>query len=184
MRVSGEPVCIYLFWQNPVFTSLYLRSPVHVVPPLCYAISHLFRGTVWLPSIPSKINELTIDFPIFVKKYYSADYERRRNWRLFRRNSACFAEQKALGILLRFVLWNKMSLILFRETKWKKISCLAKCLFRDITKFLFASISRKSFGTKFRWKQLFFGRHNKVTHGLVPRGGNATPLPALATWGR
>ncbi len=27
MRVSEEPVCIYLFRQNPVFTSLHLRSP-------------------------------------------------------------------------------------------------------------------------------------------------------------
>jgi hypothetical protein len=27
MRVSEEPVCIYLFWQNPVVTSLYLRYP-------------------------------------------------------------------------------------------------------------------------------------------------------------
>jgi hypothetical protein len=34
MRVSEELVCIYLFWQNPVFTSLHLRSPVRVVPPL------------------------------------------------------------------------------------------------------------------------------------------------------
>ncbi len=34
MRVSEEPVCIYLFRQNPVFTSVHLRSPVHVVPPL------------------------------------------------------------------------------------------------------------------------------------------------------
>jgi hypothetical protein len=35
MRVSEEPICIlqYLFQQNPVFTSLHLRSPVHVVPP-------------------------------------------------------------------------------------------------------------------------------------------------------
>ncbi len=34
MKVSEEPVCIYLFRQNPVFTSLHLRSPVHVVPPI------------------------------------------------------------------------------------------------------------------------------------------------------
>jgi hypothetical protein len=34
MRVSEEPVCIYLFRQKPVFTSLHLRSPFHVVPPL------------------------------------------------------------------------------------------------------------------------------------------------------
>ncbi len=33
-RVSEEQVCIYLFRQNPVFTSVHLRSPVHVVPPL------------------------------------------------------------------------------------------------------------------------------------------------------
>ncbi len=28
MRVAEEPVCIYLFWLNPVFTSLHLRYPV------------------------------------------------------------------------------------------------------------------------------------------------------------
>jgi hypothetical protein len=33
MRVSEETVCIYLFRQNPVLTSLHVRSPVHVVPP-------------------------------------------------------------------------------------------------------------------------------------------------------
>ncbi len=33
-RVSEEQVCIHLFRQNPVFTSVHLRSPVHVVPPL------------------------------------------------------------------------------------------------------------------------------------------------------
>jgi hypothetical protein len=39
-RVSEEPVCIYIFRQNPVFTSLHLRSPVHVVPPL----SHIYKN--------------------------------------------------------------------------------------------------------------------------------------------
>ena len=34
MRISEEPVCIYLFRQNPFFTSLHLRSPVYDVPPL------------------------------------------------------------------------------------------------------------------------------------------------------
>ncbi len=34
MRVSEEAVCIYLFRQNLLFTSMPLRSPVHVVPPL------------------------------------------------------------------------------------------------------------------------------------------------------
>ncbi len=33
MKVPEEPVCFHLFRQNPVFTSLHLKSPVHVVPP-------------------------------------------------------------------------------------------------------------------------------------------------------
>jgi hypothetical protein len=33
MRVPEEPVCIDLFRKNPVFTSLHLKSPVHVVQP-------------------------------------------------------------------------------------------------------------------------------------------------------
>jgi hypothetical protein len=33
MRVSEEPVSIDLFWKNPVFTSLHLKYPVHVVLP-------------------------------------------------------------------------------------------------------------------------------------------------------
>jgi hypothetical protein len=33
MRVPEEPVCIDLFRQNPVFTSLHLKYPAHVVPP-------------------------------------------------------------------------------------------------------------------------------------------------------
>jgi hypothetical protein len=33
MRVPEEPVCINLFRKNPVFTSLLLKSPVHVVTP-------------------------------------------------------------------------------------------------------------------------------------------------------
>ncbi len=38
MRVPEEPVCIYLFRQSPVFTSLHLISPVDVVPPLIYTV--------------------------------------------------------------------------------------------------------------------------------------------------
>jgi hypothetical protein len=38
-RVSEEPVCINLFLQNPVFTSLHLRYPVHVVPPLAITLA-------------------------------------------------------------------------------------------------------------------------------------------------
>jgi len=41
MRVPEEPVCIDLFRQNPVFTFLHLKSPVHVVPPLARVISAL-----------------------------------------------------------------------------------------------------------------------------------------------
>jgi hypothetical protein len=33
MRVPEAPVCIHLSRKNPVFTSLHLKSPVHVVPP-------------------------------------------------------------------------------------------------------------------------------------------------------
>jgi hypothetical protein len=38
MKVPEEPVCIDLFRQNPVFTSLYLKSPVHV-HRLCSVLS-------------------------------------------------------------------------------------------------------------------------------------------------
>ncbi len=34
MRVSEEPVCIYLFRQNPAFSSLHLRSQVQFLRPL------------------------------------------------------------------------------------------------------------------------------------------------------
>jgi hypothetical protein len=34
MRFPEEPVCIDLFRQNPVFTTLHLKSPVHIVRPL------------------------------------------------------------------------------------------------------------------------------------------------------
>ncbi len=33
MRVSEKLVCIDHFRQNPVFTSMHLKAPVHVVPP-------------------------------------------------------------------------------------------------------------------------------------------------------
>ncbi len=41
MRVPEEPVCIDLFRQNPVFTSLHLKSPVHV---------HRLRSNHFCPS--------------------------------------------------------------------------------------------------------------------------------------
>jgi hypothetical protein len=34
MRGPEKPVCILIFGQNPFLTSLHLKSPVHVVPPL------------------------------------------------------------------------------------------------------------------------------------------------------
>ncbi len=43
MRVSEEPVCIDLLQQNQVFTSLHLRSLVHVVPPLIKTFEYLLH---------------------------------------------------------------------------------------------------------------------------------------------
>ncbi len=52
MRVSEEPVCIYFFRENPVFTSLHLRSPVHVVPPRRGRFHpNQFKPTFYLPAI-------------------------------------------------------------------------------------------------------------------------------------
>ncbi len=48
MRVSEEPICIYLLGQNPVFTSLHLRFPIHVVPPQGRWWYTLTRRTPWL----------------------------------------------------------------------------------------------------------------------------------------
>ena len=45
MRVLEEPVCIDLFRQNPVFFSLHLKYPVHVVPPLSSQCMYL-RGWI------------------------------------------------------------------------------------------------------------------------------------------
>ncbi len=45
MRVPEGPVCIHLFRQNPVFTSLHLKSPVHVVPPQCRGVTR-FHGNL------------------------------------------------------------------------------------------------------------------------------------------
>jgi hypothetical protein len=36
MRVPEEPVCVHLFRQKPVFTSLHLKSPVHVHRLWCH----------------------------------------------------------------------------------------------------------------------------------------------------
>ncbi len=51
MRVSEELVCFYLFRQNPVFTSLHLRSPVHLVPPqaISWTIGNSLRAVRCAP---------------------------------------------------------------------------------------------------------------------------------------
>jgi hypothetical protein len=45
MRVPEEPVYIDLFRKNPVFTSLYLKYHVHVVPPLMLLVERLLPVT-------------------------------------------------------------------------------------------------------------------------------------------
>jgi hypothetical protein len=42
MRVPEEPVCDHLFRQKPVFTSLHLKSPIHV-HRLCTLINSQLR---------------------------------------------------------------------------------------------------------------------------------------------
>jgi hypothetical protein len=73
MRVPEEPVCIDLFRQNPVFTSLrlkspvhvhrlsftslHLKSPVHVVPSLCTAV--LIGWDPGTPLLPRHLGSYT-----------------------------------------------------------------------------------------------------------------------------
>ncbi len=51
MRVSEEPVCIFLFRQNPVFTFLWLRSPQSIATLLP---SGLIEGHKWFFQISSQ----------------------------------------------------------------------------------------------------------------------------------
>jgi hypothetical protein len=60
MRVPEEPVCIDLFRLNPVFTSLHLKSPVHVVPTL-YSLAEC--ETPQLPPLPTPAFTLTVSPP-------------------------------------------------------------------------------------------------------------------------
>ncbi len=60
IKVSEEPVCIHLFQQNLVFTSLHLRSSIHVEPPLVNCLSLTFedffpqiRRWLWTCSWPA-----------------------------------------------------------------------------------------------------------------------------------
>jgi hypothetical protein len=61
MRVPQEPVCVDLFRQNPVFTSLHLKSPVHVVPPL---INHCSYSVQWQSE--SKVPEAQVETAIVI----------------------------------------------------------------------------------------------------------------------
>jgi hypothetical protein len=61
MRVPEEPVCIDIFRQNPVFTSLQLKSPVNVVPPL-------ERRAVFFKASPLKRGLFN---PVFSEVYFT-----------------------------------------------------------------------------------------------------------------
>ncbi len=54
MRVPEEPVCIDLIWQKPVFTSLHLKYPVHVVRSLFFPAKESPRRTGLHWSISAK----------------------------------------------------------------------------------------------------------------------------------
>jgi hypothetical protein len=62
MRVPEEPVCIDLFRQNPVFTSLHLKYPVHVVPPLLWSPNRK-QKTLFFP-------QQIVDTNVLFKKYW------------------------------------------------------------------------------------------------------------------
>jgi hypothetical protein len=59
MRVPEEPVCIDLFRQNPVFTSLHLKSPVHV-HRLSWDWPTVGKNLVWFGEIERKLAKLSM----------------------------------------------------------------------------------------------------------------------------
>ncbi len=73
-QIESQKNCIYLFQQNPIFNSLHLRSPVHVVPPLyslpyiLYKFSHPQLGKVTTQSNDYQL-QLVTD-----KKNFSYNY--------------------------------------------------------------------------------------------------------------
>ncbi len=72
MRVSEEPVSIYLFRQNPVFTSLHLRSPVDVVLPLggCMVYMYNFLLDYWVQITQTDTVQCTQLPPALQRKCY------------------------------------------------------------------------------------------------------------------
>jgi hypothetical protein len=56
MRVPEKPACIHFFRQNPVFTTLHLKSPVHVVPPP-YVVCRGDISIAVVSLIPGKIKD-------------------------------------------------------------------------------------------------------------------------------
>ncbi len=55
MRVPEEPVCIDLFRQNPVFTSLHLKFPVHDHRLWEQANRRQKLGLVWFGELERKL---------------------------------------------------------------------------------------------------------------------------------
>jgi len=60
MRIPEEPVYIDLFQKNPVFTSLHLKSHVHVVPPLAKFFPFFQPGTGLLGSEVEQLARLVV----------------------------------------------------------------------------------------------------------------------------
>jgi hypothetical protein len=77
MRVPEEPVRIHLFRKNPVFTSLHLKYPVHVVPPLAAVYLTTTRGSRKLKKYSQKRRLLRYRQLIFLavpENYFSAEF--------------------------------------------------------------------------------------------------------------
>jgi len=58
MRVPEEPVCVHLFRQKPVFTSLHLKSPVHV---------HRLRSLRDYSAIPVSISAQRVHWVLYTQ---------------------------------------------------------------------------------------------------------------------
>ncbi len=74
MRVPEEPVWIDLFRQKPVFTSLHMKYPVHVVPPLTsptpFFSSFLVSGQIFKDDVNAFFLHLSRIF-CFMKRLFS-----------------------------------------------------------------------------------------------------------------
>jgi hypothetical protein len=105
MRVPEEPVCIDIFRQNPVFTSLHLKSPVHV-HRLCIIIQ---QEETWLsymtknrgakdraPDLPESFFRSTTILRHFCETWASTWRQYVKNWRQLRRNQVQFSTEICL----------------------------------------------------------------------------------------